>query len=296
MSDQYELRRLVDRWIEEAGDWFTTRDIWNQFNVTTMQGKEVVYQRLKEHKEAGRVKKKGLRYRHIKRGVEDLDIFADPKFVDIKYPLQLERYVRVTEGALIVIAGGKDAGKTGFLLNIAYLNMNSWEIHFFDSESGATLLAERLLALDPNLSNPLGFKIHPIARNFSDVIVPDALNFIDYLDLGSQYQMVGDELLSIVEAVGRGVACVALQKPPPSRTKDGRIIIRDLGYGGLPTIHRAQLALSIDKGNLKIIAAKSRVNGKVDPINKTFHFHLENKGMHFVSEDTAERELWDEEI
>jgi len=294
---QTELRRLVDQWIEETDDWFRTDDIWRQFNVITVKGKNTVWQRLKEHTVAGRVKKRGLRYRSVRRELESIDIFAPANFVSIKFPFQLEKYIRVTDGGLIVMAGGKEAGKTGILLNTAYLNMYDWETHYFDSESGGTLLGERLLALDPDLPNPLPFQIKHCARNFSDAIVPGAFNIVDYLDLGSQYQIVGDELLSIVEALGgKGVAVVALQKPPPARTKEGKLIMRDLGYGGLPSIHRAQVALSLDPGKIKIIAAKSRTNPKVNPVNKTFTFRWDNKGANILDiKDEAGQGLFAEE-
>lgn len=300
MSDekQFQLRRLVDQWVEESDGWFITADIWRQFNVLTTKGKNVVWQRLKEHTAAGKVKRRGLRYRRVQKELEDIDIFNVPKFITIKFPFGLENYIRVTEGSLIVIAGDKEAGKTGLCLIIAYLNMYIWKdnLYYFDSESGATLLGERLLAIDPNLPNPLPFKIKHCARDYSDAIVPDAFNIVDYLDLGSQYQTVGDEMLSIVEAVGRGVVFVALQKPPPSRTKDGKLIVRNWGYGGLPSIHRAQVALTLDKGSLKIIGAKSRANPKINPVNKTFTFRWDNKGASLLDiKDEAGQRLFNEE-
>lgn len=301
MSDERQttLRRLVDQWIEESDDWFRTDDIWKQYNVKTAGGKDAVWQRLREHIKAGRVKKRGLRYRGVQKELENIDIFAPTEFVSIKFPFGLEKYIRMTEGSLMVIAGGKESGKTGLCLIITYLNMYDWGergLYYFDSESGATLLGERLFAIDPNLPNPLPFQIRHCARNFSDAIVPDALNIIDYLDLGSQYQNVGDELLSIVEAVGKGVAIAALQKPPPTRTKEGKLIIRDLGYGGVPSIHRAQVALSLDVGRLKIIAAKSRANPKINPVNKTWTFRWDNKGAKLLDiKDEAGQGLFNEE-
>ena len=283
-----DVRRWVDQYVTETdGAWFFTEYIWRRFNIITKDGKEAVYQRLKEHAAAKRIEKDGLRYRKKDTELNDVDIFQKEKFVFIKYPLDLQNYFRLTEGALMVIAGGKDSWKTGFQLNLAYLNMYDWEVHYFDSESGGTLLGERLYGIDPNLPNPLPFKIHHRVRNFSDVIFPDALNIIDYLDLGKEFQNVGEELLRIVEALSKGVAIVGLQKPPPSRTKDGKLIIRDWGYGGISTIHRAQVALSLDKGKLKIVAAKSRANKRVDPVNKTWTFSLDETGSKVIKVDES---------
>jgi len=278
-----DVRRWVDQYITESGgSWFYTEYIWRRFNIITRQGRDTIWQRLREHAEAGRVEKDGLRWRTRDTELNDIDIFQKQNFVFVKFPFELHKYIRLTEGALMVAAGVKESCKTALLLNTAYKNMYDWETHYFDSESGATLLSERLLGIDPSLPNPLPFKIHHRVRNFSDVIFPDALNIIDYLDLGKEYQGVGDELLRIVEALNRGVAIVGLQKPPPSRTKDGKLIVRDWGYGGLPTIHRAQVALSMDRGKLKIVAAKSRADRTIDPVNKQWTFRLDNTGSNFI--------------
>jgi len=278
-----DIRRWVDEWVVESdGGWFWSPQIWSRFNIITSRGKNTVWQRLKEHAKAGRIEKDGLRYRKKDTSLEDIDIFQEDKFVHIKFPFDLDKYIRLTERSQMVAAGGKDTAKTALLINIAYLNMYDWEVHYFDSESGATLLKERLLAIDPDLPNPLPFKIHPRMSNFSDVIVPNALNIIDYLDLDSEYQMVGTELRRLVEALDKGVVIVGLQKPPPGKTKDGKIIERTWGYGGAPTIKRAQVALSLDVGKIKIVAAKSRANRKVNPINKTWTYRLDETGSRFL--------------
>ena len=289
MVSNIEIRRWVDEYISETdGAWFYTEHLWRRYNIITKDGKQVVYQRLKEIAQTGGVEKEGLRYRKKDTELEDLDIFQESKFAFIKFPFDLDKYVRLTEGGLMVIAGGKDSFKTGLMLNIAHLNMYDWDVHYFDSESGATLLRERLEGIDPDIPNPLPFKLHPRMSNFSDVIKPNALNLIDYLDLDSEFQMVGTELRRIREALDKGVAIAGLQKPPPYRTKDGKLVTRDLGYGGAPTIKHAQVALSLDPGSIKIIASKSRANPKINPKNKTWTYTLNETGSKFLNIQASE--------
>ena len=266
-----ELRRLVDQWVEQSDEWFRTEDIWRQYNVLTTDGKEVVWQRLKELVETKLIEKSGMRYRHIDSDMDEIDVFQEAHFVSIHYPFPFEELFRMSEKSVMVVAGGSDAGKTALLLNIAYQNMDDWEVHFFNSETGVALLQERLLGLG-NLPNPLPFKIWERMDNFADVIRPAALNIIDYLDMDSEVYMVGAEIKKILKALNKGVAIIGLQKPSG----------RDLGYGGAFSLKKAEVYLSMDSNKLKIIKAKSRVNPKVNPVNKQWSFQLDDTGSKFI--------------
>lgn len=272
--DEYksiQLRREIDQYVEESNSWFHTYDIWRSFNVTTKDGKQVVNQRLIEHIKAQRIEKDGLRFRKIDKDMEAMDIFQHTEFVYITFPFPLQSFIRLSEGSVMVIAGASDSGKTAFCINTAMLNYEEWDVHLFNSETGVALMKERILAVDPDICNPLPFKIWDRMDNFADVIVPDALNIIDYLDIDSEIYMVGAEIKKILKALGKGVAIIGLQKPPE----------RDLGYGGQFSLKKAECYVSMDKNKLKIVKAKSRANPSINPINKTWTFHLDSKGSNF---------------
>lgn len=198
---------------------------------------------------------------------------AESKSIPLKFPFELERYIRVLPKSLIVVAGAPGAGKTALLYNIAYLNMYDFDIHLFNSEMGLSQIQERFDAIDPDIPNPAPFHIRHREDNFADVIVPDAVNLVDYLDMDSEVYMIGAELKRILYGLGEnGVAVVAIQKP----------IGRDLGYGAGYSLKSASLYLSMDTGKLKIVKARERADNSIDPRNKTWSFHLDNKGAKFI--------------
>ena len=192
--------------------------------------------------------------------------------------------VRILPKSLIILAGSSGAGKTALLYNIVYMNMNDFEIHLFsNSEMGEMQIEERFNAIDPNIPDPLPFETWRREDNFADVIKPDAINVIDYLDLDNEVFMIGYELKKIIQKLNKGVAIVAIQKPPG----------RDLGYGAGYSVKSASLYLAMDgpkgrgPGKLKIVKARERAISDVDPLGKTWGFRLDNQGANFIdiSED-----------
>lgn len=277
MPTKQEIRRWVDQYVEAVDGWFRTEDIWKAKNIITREGKDTVWHRLDELVKAGVLERDGLRYRKIDRDMEEIDIFQEARFVYIRFPFKLEESIRISEGGIMVVGGEKNAGKTAWCLNIAYLNMNDWEVHVFNSETGPALLYERILGIDPNISNPLPFKLWDRIDNFADVIVPDALNIIDYLDMDAEHYMISAEIKKIMKALKKGVAIIAIQKPPG----------RDLPLGGPSSIKRAEVALALEANKLKILTAKSRANPKINPVNKQWTFWLDDTGSNFLNEQPS---------
>jgi hypothetical protein len=110
-------------------------------------------------------------------------------------------------------------------------------------------------------------KINTIERssNFQDVIRPDALNIIDFLELsGDDYLKVGEHIRRIWEKLTTGICFIAIQKRYGS----------DLPQGGIGAIEKARLALSFDRGIVKIIKAKNWRDGRSNPNGLEMEFKL----------------------
>ena len=107
-------------------------------------------------------------------------------------------------------------------------------------------------------------------EHFDDLVrvYPDAVHIIDYLDIESEFYLVGNEVSKILSKLGTGVAIIGLQKPPS----------RDLPYGGSPAIRKAQAVVILDRSKAKILHAKSRTNSSINPVNKTWTFQYTDKG------------------
>ena len=182
-----------------------------------------------------------------------MDASTDP--IDIKYPFGIEKIFPTYPKNIIVIAGSPNSGKTAFLLNIVKENMKRHEIHYFSSEMGASELKSRL---EKFKEIPLkDWKFYPKERvsDFAPVIIPDAVNIIDYMELLTDIYKVGSYLQEIYSKLTTGIAVIAIQKA----------FGKELGRGAEFSLEKPRLYLSIENGKIKIIKAKARANPTINP-------------------------------
>lgn len=269
--------RIIEEWVKSTTGVFTLKDIHNELDIGSDRGKanlRVIMFRLKELGIVSSISKRDGLYQLVDGEAPDENWQrADKRIVLLRFPFELEKYIRILPKSLIVIAGAPSAGKTALLYNIVDLNMNDFEIHLFNSEMGLMQIQERFDAINPDIPNPPPFRVRHREDNFADVIEPDAINLIDYLDMDSEVYMIGAELKRILYKLNDGVAIVAIQKPAG----------RELGYGAGYSLKSSSVYLSMDRGKLKIVKARERANNKIDPINKTWSFMLDNRGARFLN-------------
>jgi hypothetical protein len=189
----------------------------------------------------------------------------------IRYPFGIESYFRTYPSNVIVIAGAADAGKTAFLLNLIHLNMTEFAIYYQTSEMGAEELASRLQKFEGITLDEWNFTAEERSRDFADVIRPDCINIVDYLELAGDFYMVADYLKQIHDKLSSGIAVVALQK------KRGA----ELGRGGDFGLEKPRLYLSMDANKLTIQKAKNWADPQVNPNGLTRNFKLVD-GCNFV--------------
>jgi hypothetical protein len=186
-------------------------------------------------------------FRLIDRTAEEIDfVNASTESLWLHWPFQIERYVKTLPKNIIVIAGEPNSGKTALLLNFIKQNMQDHDIHYFSSEMGPIELRSRLEKFDIPLTD---WKFTPKERssNFSDVIKPDAINVIDYLEISDDFYRVGGMIREIYDKLKSGIAIIALQKNPNT----------DVGLGGMRSLEKARLYLAMEQGRLKIVKAKN---------------------------------------
>ena len=100
--------------------------------------------------------------------------------------------------------------------------------------------------------------------DWPDVIRPDAINIVDYLELHDDFYKVGGLLKAISDKLKSGFALVALQKN----------IGRDEGLGGARSLEKPRLYLAMDHGRTKIVKAKSWADGRLNPNGMTITWKL----------------------
>lgn len=277
---------LIEEWLVLVKGKFNVRDIWNEVGIETPEGKKhlrIILTRLEA---------KGIISANGGGGVyrkTDLDApiiewqQADPnKTVDLTMPFGIHEFVKIFPKSIIIVAGSKNAGKTAWMYNFIALNMSHHIIDLYNSETSPEQMQERFAPLD--IPEPAPFNVYERYDNFADIIHPDHVSVIDYLDLNSEVYLVGSEIDAIFRKL-KNVAVIGLQKPPPSVTYVKgvkKIIDRDLAYGGGFTAKRAVLYVSMSANKLKLVYVKTPKQPRINPNNMQWSFSIAEDGTHFT--------------
>jgi hypothetical protein len=207
-------------------------------------------------------------FRRVERECDAIDFLNAPDGpgLSIKWPFGLENLVETYEQTVSVIAGSKDAGKTAFLLNFVRNNMNNFPIVYFSSEMGAKQFSVRLKKFGHPLSS-WNFRPKGRSRDFADVIEPDSINIIDYLEISDKFYNIGGMIREIYDKLGKGIAIIAIQKD-----KDAKV-----GRGGDFSKEKARLYLTLEAGfpyNEMEIRVGKNWAGECNPAGMKYQFKL----------------------
>lgn len=187
---------------------------------------------------------------------------------ELVLPFGIHQYCFLYRKNIMIVYGSKDAGKTALLLNITRLNMKKHRILYFSSEMVEDEFAVRLSKAD-GLTLP-DWKFEPYERSyaFDEVIDPDSLNIIDFLELGggeTEYYQGVALIRKVYDKLDKGIAIVACQK-----NKDA-----ELPKGGSGLLEKARIALSLDPGKIKVAVAKNWAEGIItSPRGKEWTYSL----------------------
>ena len=268
-EEEKSLAQLVTEWVDRTdGAYFDVRQIYQDLKVDSRAGRKnvsVIFQRLKQNEV---VKPHATKHGYFKRLMTDVgDIDwrdADVEnIVQLSWVFGLERYVNIYPKNICVIAGSFNAGKSAYMLNLVHDNMLFHDVVYFSSEMGAEELKLRLSKFSCGIEE-WDFKARERADNFGDVIVPNAINLIDYLEVTNDFYRVAEEMTEIFSRLDKGIAIIALQK------KKGA----EMGRGAEFSAEKPRLYLSMDSGKLKIIKAKNWRDPENNPNGKEFAFRL----------------------
>jgi len=201
-------------------------------------------------------------------GVEDATEFGFEESI-ILYP-----------GDMICLAGEGNRGKTAFALNFLFNNMNKFkESILFTSEFNPPKFRDRISHFTwVNLMDENGkpkFKVAKQEENFQDVIIPDALNIIDWINLTDEPWKISDIMDKIQNKLGNGLALVVLQKRSYKTYAVGGEASKDYAS--------AYFTISYDKEQQSniLFVEKVKTPGEKNPNFKKFSFKIVNQGSMF---------------
>lgn len=195
---------------------------------------------------------------------------ADISPLEIKYPFQLEDYALTFPKNIITLAGEQNSGKTAYCLNFAKLNIENkykMPIIYCSSEMGAAELRMRLLKFE-NVQLPVWRRIKFIERasNFADIIDPDGINIIDYMEITDNFYKVAEYTKEIFDKLKKGICLIAIQKDKKS----------EFGRGGAFGLEKPRIYLNMGNGQLRVVKAKVWVSPEVNPNGMIIDFKIIN--------------------
>jgi len=257
MSSSVSSVTLADRvlgWVRETNAWFGIDELDRELGLRDERDKEnrrKIMLRLKEKGIVEPHKKVNKQWRYVSTSLVHIN-FANAVqggHLEVAWPLGIENWAHIYPGNIIVIAGAPNAGKTAFLLNFIWRNQGKYPIKYFCSEMGedGVELRDRLDKFEGMAITDWHFDAYDRSSNFEDVIDPDAVNVVDYLEMTEDLWSVNTHLTAINEKLKSGIAVVAIQK------KVGALYGRGQEFG----LEKPKIYLSLDKGQLTIIKGKA---------------------------------------
>lgn len=246
------LTEDIERWVSVTNGYFSVTDSDKALFIVTNEEKTARRQIFHRFLEKGIIERFGQKdgvYRRVDSESTEIDFLGvDEKVIDIQWPFDIERWVKILPKNIVVIAGEANAGKTAFLLNVCFMNMGKFKINYFSSEMGAMELRARLEKFEGNLTHwKENINFRERSSNFADVIKPNDVNIIDFLEITDEFYKVGGMIKEIYDKLKKGIAIIALQKNKGT----------DMGLGGARSIEKARLYLSIEHGKIKLIKGKN---------------------------------------
>ena len=272
-----EIHSEIDQFLSLAdGHAFTSGKIDREFNYGSRKAKRYRWQILDAYVKEGKIKRLGIDKFRQPDGKADDVLWQDADVADVvnvQWPMNLEKWVKTYHKTVAILAGVPGSGKTGFLEHFTIKNMNNpMGVTLFNNDMSAEEIKERMDNSGVHIPIPPPFRTRERDCNFGDVIEPDGINVIDYLDMNSDLYMIGDEIESIYRKLNRGIALIGIQKKPNQK----------IGLGGIFSWKRSKLYMSLDftsEGGLlyhtlEIVKARGRTNPKLNPNGMQFKFRL----------------------
>jgi len=261
----------VDDFVERADGQFSINDVCLELGAREAVDRKRVSTYLSKavsQEVVEKVRGSNSVFRKVNKAVECMDYLnADPRnTLEIAWPLGIHHHSVLFPKSIVIVAGGPNSGKTGFALEAATYNLHKLPVRYFTSEMAGEELRDRLdmLAMGPGYweraYKDKRFLGYERSYDFHDVVEPDAFNIIDFLEMHDNFFEVSRYIKAVHDKLKNGIAMILLQKPQGS----------DKGYGGIKTIEKARLAITLeheggDYGTAQLIKVKKFPDPRMNP-------------------------------
>ncbi len=283
---------MVEKWLTvHKGERFDLDMVCRHLDIKTRDLRTSVAKKLSYEVHHGKLEKfsdfRPPLYKYIDKTLVRLDWMAAgaAKNLDgLKWPMGcddtrfgFDGHVYIPEKGLIVIAGVTNTGKSAWCRNFLWQNMDSYRCIYFTSETNEYDFADyasRMTWADPcKADGKPKFDLVYRNKDYREVVEPDAINIIDWLNLGDAFYQIGSILEGIKNKLKTGIAVVAIQKDPN----------KELGMGGMWGEHLASLYMALDFERLTVKKAKKWIGTRDDnPNGKSYKFSIVDGGANFA--------------
>jgi len=274
INDKRHWKKEVGEWISVTDSYWNVTKVYKELQAVTKNDMGAIRKAIHDYKveeviEPWKTRGEGW-YRRKEKELIDIDWKnADEKPLEIKLPLGLDKMVNLYSGDIFVIAGESNAGKSAMCLNIVELNMDDWDCHYWASQDGGPKLRKRISFLDTP-QELWKMPAHDRRDNYNDVLIPNAINIIDFMIQTENFWEVGTKIRDVhfaLRDLEGSIAVIALQKSEYKKYGTG---------GDQATAQLASLYITLSKsGKAKIIKLKDSKT-ESDPNSKICDFEIIN--------------------
>lgn len=283
-----KVTALVHDWLEVHSDEKFDLDlICRDLEIRNRENRKSVAVALNRCVAQGKLEKvsnysKAL-YRYINNTCKYIDWVNAPEgdILNLSWPYGIEddsRFgfdgrVKISPADLIVLAGVSNMGKSAWCHNFLWENMDDYPCTLMGNEYSASKFKRRVSRM--TWKNPVNdngeakFELIERHEGWKDIIRPDNINIIDWINLKGNFYEIGKILEEIQEKLRGGIAVISIQKDAH----------KERGLGGGFSEHLASLYITMDYERLTIIKAKEWKEW--NPNGKMYGFKIVDGGTKF---------------
>ena len=238
-SRERNISEEVSEFVRTTSGYFTTTECHKELHLTTKHEKKAALMALLRMVDTV-IEKHGNKngcYRRIENEDESLE-FVEGGIIEypFKMPFGIHDLCKLYRKNIIVVAGSKSAGKTAFLLDIAFRNQDIKPVTYITSEMAHEEWTERITQLGKSKKD-IRFKTLIKSGNFHDKVTGDDNIFlIDFLEIHENFWEIAKYIRMIHDKLKDGIALIAVQK------KRGVELARGQDF----SMEKARLYLSLD--------------------------------------------------
>ncbi len=278
----FNLASEIREWVVNSTGSFSVADVDREFGLRTRNEKNArakILERLVLSNLVNKDRRVKGKYHAIDTTLEVVDLEnVQIENFQIEMPFGLSSMVTIPPKSVVMLAGSTNAGKTALMMHMMACGVmeDRQDMLYLMSEMGESEYAQRVAPFGYAPSNwQRCVRAASKSTGFDGIIKthnPNGLSFVDYLEeIDGEYYKIPSDIRAIYDALGTGVAFIAIQK------KSGALH----GRGGEATAEKARLYLALDNMvhspgfdivALKIIKAKCYPGE--NPNGKEIHFKI----------------------